>query len=180
MADAKEQQYGRRYLVNAALVTVVLALAWLWFRAHVRPYVSTFIFSGVNFLAIFGFGATVFGSMVDTKEFALELRRFLDKQVLSIALLGTLPVLALAYLTTFTLYLNSGHDLPDVKVNVRRGASTKPVNLSSTVSMQAVTYFGFAPVIARVETLAPSGYQSVDFPLRRGLPREITVPDPAT
>ena len=175
MADT--EQYGKRYLVNAALVTIVLALGWLWFRAHVRPYVSTFIFSGVNFLALFGFGATVFGSMVDTKAFALNLRRFLDKKTLTIGLIGALPLLAFAYLTTFTLYLTSAHEFPDVRLNVRRGASSQPVTLSPTANMQAVTYFGFSPIVAHIETLAPSGFEAIDLPLRRGFPRDLTVPE---
>lgn len=33
---------------------------------------------------------------------------------------------------------------------------------------------------ARIETIAPNGFQPRDLPLRRGIPSQLTVPDPAS
>src|SRR6266704_3296759 len=106
MADTETQEYGKRYLINAALLTLVLALVWVFFNAHVKPYVGTVIFGGVSFSAIVVFAATMFGSFVDLKaNLAKTLRGWLHNSALTLVLVAAMPVIAVAYATTFTLSL---------------------------------------------------------------------------
>jgi len=183
MADAVpfREKYGSRFVANAALLTVVWALAWLWFTAHVKPHTSTFIFSGVSVATFAGVAAAVFGSFFEKGEAMNVVTRLLKSKRFTPALIVVLPLIVFAYLTTFTLYLTAADGVGGVRLNVKGGTSATPVELSAVEKQKAVSYFfAFRPVTAHIETLAPSGFNARDLPLRRGIPAQLTVPDAAS
>jgi hypothetical protein len=172
------QKYGTTFTANAALLAVVSALLWLWFMAHVKPYVGTLIFSGVSLAGWGGVAAAVFFSFVDKGDAVGALRRPLHSPMFTRVLLASLPVIAFAYLTTFTVYLTASADAGEVRLNVKNRGSATDVRFTPAEKQKAVSYFfAFRPVTVRIETLAPSGFNALDLPLRRGLQAELTVPD---
>ncbi len=174
------QKYGTRFVVNAVLLAIVWTLSWIWFNAHVKPHISALLFSGVSVATIATFAVALFGSFFDKGEADNILRALLRSEKLTPALIALLPVIAVAHLTTFTLYLKAGDKFDDVRVNVTSGewSRPRPVALSSSEKQKAVSYFfTFRPVTVHVDTQAPSGYRTIDVPLRRGIPVQITVPD---
>jgi len=180
MADSVpfREKYGSRFVANAALLTVVWALAWLWFTAHVKPHVSTLIFSGVSVATFAGVAAAVFGSFFEKGEAMNIVTRLLKSKTLTPALVAALPLIVFAYLTTFTLYLTAADGAANVRLNVTRGGATTAVVLSPLEKQKAVSYFfAFRGVTATVQTLAPSGFNDRALPLRRGIPTPLTVPD---
>src|ERR1044071_9362702 len=182
MADVVpfREKYGSRFVANAALLTVVWTLAWLWFTAHIKPHVSTFIFSGVSVATFAGVAAAVFGSFFQKGEAMNIVTGLLKSKRLTPALIVVLPLIVLAYLTTFTLYLTAADGAGDVRLNVTSGRSQTAVALSALEKQKAVTYFSaFHAVTATVHTLAPRGFDDRDLTLRRAIPAQLTVPDPA-
>lgn len=172
------EKYGSRFVANAALLTVVWALAWLWFTAHVKPHVSTLIFSGVSVATFAGVAAAVFGSFFEKGEAMNIVTRLLKSKRVTPALIVVLPLIVFAYLTTFTLYLTAADGAANVRLNVTSGGATTAVVLSPLEKQKAVSYFfAFHAVTAMVQTLAPSGFTDGTLPLRRGIPTAITVPD---
>jgi hypothetical protein len=183
MADAVpfREKYSSRFIANAALLTITWALAWLWFTAHVKPHVSTFIFSGVSVATFAGVAAAVFGSFFEKGEAMNVVTRLLKSKRLTPALIVVLPLIVFVYLTTFTLYLTAADGAGDVRLDVTRGRSRTPVMLSALEKQKAVTYFfAFRAVTATVHTLAPSGFNDRDLTLRRAIPVQLTVPDAAS
>jgi hypothetical protein len=175
-----EPKYGRRFIANAFLLAVVWTLAWVWFNAHVKPHISVALFSGVSFatLGVFCYGA--FRSFVNTGAAQNVIREWLRSARMTPALLALIPLLAAAYLTTFTVYLNAGQKFDEVRLKVRRSSSTTPreVALGGAVKQRALSYyFSFSPVTLHVDTQVPSGYRICEVPLRRGFPIQLTVPD---
>jgi hypothetical protein len=171
------EKYGTRYVVNAALLTVVLALGWLWFTAHVKPHVSTIIFSGFSALSLGGVALVVVSTFFDKADLIARFCAWLKLPKVTPWLLGALPLLAFAYATTFTLYLAQADGSAGVRLSVSNGATPTPVELTSAEKVKAVSYF-FAcrAVTARVETLAPTGFRPRMLALRRGIPLQLTVP----
>jgi len=174
------EKYGTRFVANAASLTIVWALAWLWLTAHVKPHISAIIFSGVS-VATFGVVAlAVFGSFFDKNETMAEVARLLKSKTLTSVLLATLPFILFAYATTFTLYLAAADGVAEVRLNVMRGTTPRRVELTSAEKVKAVSYFlAFRPVTASIETIAPTGFKTRVLPLRRGIPLQLTVPNSA-
>lgn len=174
------EKYGTRYVVNAALLTVVLALGWLWFTAHVKPHVSAIIFSGFSAVTLGGVAFVVSSTFFDKADLVARFCAALKHPKLTPWLVTVLPLLAFAYATTFTLYLAQADGVPDVRLNVTKGAKPTPVELTSAEKVKAVSYFfAFRAVTARVDTLAPLGYKPRTVALRRGIPLQLTVPNSA-
>lgn len=174
------EKYGARFAVNAALLTVVTALAWLWFAAHVRPHISGVIFSGVSVATFGGVAIAVFASFFDKHEAMSALNDKLKSKGMTPVVMGALPVIAFAYATTFTVYVTQADGAGEVRLNVTKGTTPKPVALTTTEKVKAVSYFfAFRPVTVSIETLAPIGFKSRTLPLRRGMPLQITVPNAA-
>lgn len=176
-----EPKYGRRFIANTLLLAVVGTLVSVWFAAHVKPHVSIFLFGTVSLaslgLAVAGF----FWTFVKKDDITGSVRRLLRLPQFTRVLLFLLPPIAFAYATTYTVYLNAVGEAADVRLNVTHGESSKPVTFTAAQKQRAVTYFfAFDPVTARIETLAPTGYKTRELPLRRGIPTELTVPDPAS
>src|SRR5438874_10819344 len=117
-----QQKYGRRFVVNAVLLAVVWTLAWMWFNAHVKPHISVFLFSGVSVATLVTFGFAAFRSFFDASEGQNIVRSWLRSQRLTPVVITLLPLLAVAHLTTFTVYLNADPKFPDVKLEVSRGS----------------------------------------------------------
>ncbi|HEY4640310.1 MAG TPA: hypothetical protein VII75_03125 [Thermoanaerobaculia bacterium] len=178
-ADSPPSEATNRtaFTANAALLAIVWTLLWLWFTAHVKPHVSTFIFGGVSLASLSVVAAAVFFSFVKKEDAVSRLRGWLHSRTSTRTLLASLPLIAFAYATTFTLYLTAG-DTAEVRLIVRNGGSSTPVTLSSAQKQKAVSYFfAFRPVTVRIETVSPSGYNAGDLRLRRGIPAELAVPD---
>src|SRR5258708_39828111 len=177
-SESSETKDRMTFTTNAALLAIVSTLLWLWFTAHLKPYVSTFIFGSVSLASLSLVAAAVFFSFVKKEDAVSRLRGWLHSRLFTRVLLASFPLIAFAYATTFTLYLTAGADAAEVRLIVKNGASSTPVTLSPAQKQRAVSYFfAFRPVTARIETLSPSGFRARDLPLRRGIPAELTVPD---
>jgi hypothetical protein len=177
--DASSETKDRTtFTANAALLAIVWTLLWLWFTAHVKPHVSTFIFGGVSLASLSAVAAAVFFSFVKKEDAVSRLRGWLHSRLFTRVLLLSLPLIAFAYATTFTLYLTAGGDAAEVRLIVKNAGASTSVTLSSAQKQRAVSYFfAFRPVTARIETVSPSGYNARELSLRRGIPAELTVPD---
>jgi hypothetical protein len=166
------------FTTNAALLAVVWTLLWLWFKAHLQPYVTTFIFGSVSLASLSVVAASVFFSFVKKEDALSKLRGWLHSRFFTGVLLASLPLIAFAYATTFTLNLTAAGDAAEVRLIVKNGTVSTPVTLSPAQKQKAVSYFfAFRPVTARIETLSPTGFRARDLGLRRGIPAELTVPD---
>ena len=174
-----EQKYGRRFIVNAALLALVCTLGWVWFNAHVKPHISILLFGGASVATAAVFGYTIFCSFVDKEEGKSAFRRMLPSKRTTVALLTLLPLLAALYLTTFTVYFNAGN-AEQVKLEITADSSKAPrqVELSSTDKQRAISFFcAFRPMTLHVVAREPGGHGRLDIPLRRGLPVQLTVPE---
>lgn len=181
--QSSQPKYGRRFIANAVLAAVVWTVAWVWFNAHIKPHISVALFSGVSFatLGVFCYGA--FRSFVDTGAAQNAIRERLRSKTTTPVLAALLLLLAFAFLTTFTAYLNAGDKLDQVRMTIRRNSSrtASDVVLSGAQKQRALSYyFAFAPVTLHIDTQVPSGYRVLDVPLRRGVPSQLTVPDAST
>lgn len=182
VAEVKDEaKYGSTYVANVALLALIVAAGWLWFTAHVKPHISTALFGSVSFLAICGVGATVLATFFDKNDLIAALRRKLESDRLTPALLLTMPPLLVAYGTTFSLYLTQADGVPAVRASVSTGrGEPRVVELSSAEKTKAVTYFfAFRGLTANVQTIVPAGYVSHTLDLRRGIPLQLTVPNAA-
>lgn len=176
-----ERKYGPRFLANTMLLAAVATLGSVWFAAHVKPHVSIFLFGTVSVaslgVAVMGF----FWVFVKKDDVAGSLRRLLRMREFTRVLLVLVVPIAFAYATTHTVYLTAAGDAAGVRLNVTRGSSSTPVTFTAAQKQRAVTYFfAVRPVTARIETLAPTGYKPRELALRRAIPTELTVPDPAS
>src|SRR5436305_3727865 len=89
-----------RVAANAALLAIVCTLLWLWFTAHVKPHVSTFIFGGVSLAGLSVVATAVFFSFVRKEDAVSRVRGWLPSRTFTRALLASLPLIAVAYATT--------------------------------------------------------------------------------
>jgi hypothetical protein len=178
--ESLQPRYGRRFVVNAILLAVVWTLAWMWFNAHVKPHISVLLFSGVSCATLGAFGYAAFRSFFEGGEAKNFVRERLRSNTTTPFLLALLPLLAFAFMTTYTIYLNAGDKFDDVRLGITCNSSTAStsVTLSPSEKQKAVSYFfALRPVTVHVNTRVPSGYRTVDVPLRRGMPVQLTVPD---
>lgn len=172
------EKYGTRFVVNTALFTLVATLAETWFIAHVKPLVSPIIFSGVSVATFAGTAGTLFASFFPKADWMAKLAELLKSKAATAGLIATLPCILFAYATTFTVYLTAADGVANARLSVTANDKVaKPVELTSAEKRKAVSYFlAFRPVTARIETLAPVGYNPRVLPLRRGIPLELAVP----
>jgi len=171
-SESSETKDRMTFTTNAALLAIVSTLLWLWFTAHLKPHVSTFIFGSVSLASLSVVAAAVFFSFVKKEDAVSRLRGWLHSRLFTRVLLASFPLIAFAYATTFTLYLTAGADAAEVRLIVKNGASSTPVTLSPAQKQRAVSYFfAFRPVTARIETLSPTGFRARDLPLGVESPR---------
>jgi hypothetical protein len=172
------ERYGTRYTANAALATVVLILAWVWFTAHVKPHVSTIIFGGFSVAALGLTTLAVLGVLFDKSDALARFVALLKSPKWTLPLLFLLPLIVFAFATTFTLYFVQADGTPEVRMSVIRGAKPASVQLTTAEKVKAVSYFfAFRPVTVRIDTVLPTGFEPSVLTLRRGIPLQLTVPN---
>jgi hypothetical protein len=173
-ARAARTQDRRRFAVNLALLVVAATAGWVWFNVHLKPHVDARLFGSISITALVVFAGAIVTMFVKT-GFAELVAPWLPFRGTTWALGAAIAVIALAFLTTATLYVSLAGNAPSTVVLI----SKRKVELSPNDRERALTYLVFRAPAVSVETESPRGYDSFSLPLRRGFPTELTVPDPA-
>jgi hypothetical protein len=176
--EQKEPKYPRRFWINLALFLVVVTAAWLWFNVHVKPYIGQRWFGGVTIAAVAAFVAGLVKLFIGD-DATNELRARMRRPVMTWALVALAPVVAVAHLTTVTVYLRADPSVrPRYVFMVSRG-DEKPVRveITKTNPEHAITRFGKLKL--KIATLDPPGYREKTVEATRGV-LDVDLPDPLT
>jgi len=177
--DPSRRKYSARFLVNLALTVVVTTAAWVWFNIHLKPHVDARVFGGVTIGVIFLFACGVVKSFVgDDAENAVH--QAIDLRPTTYTLLAAIPVLFIAYLTTFSVYLVAAKT-PDVdhplKFRVTTGGRTQAVELTKARPEAALTFpLTIHGVKLSIDTDSPRGYAHQVHTVSNRY-EEVVIPD---
>jgi hypothetical protein len=172
----------RSYLVlNVSLLFIASLAGYVWFVAHAKPHMATFLFGSVSLLALGGVAVALGKTLFGGKEAENKIREWMKRLSATSVLCCALVVIAIAFAVTGTIYFESKRK-DEIALRVsREGGREEPVAIDDKNPNPAKTYFAlFKPIKLTIVTDTPHGYNPhPSYILPRAWPATLKVPEPA-
>jgi hypothetical protein len=166
-------------LLNVILLFITVMAGYVWFVAHARPHMATFLFGSVTILALGSVAVAVFKSLFGDPQSSNAFKEWMTRLRATVVFACALVVIAIAFAVTGTVYFEAkGKD--EIALRVMRDGKTDPVTINEKTPNPALTYFAlFKPISLTIATDTPHGYNPHSgYILQRSWPETLVVPEP--